>query len=152
MRPEELEAVCREAARGLLEREGRPVPPAVVLPLPEATRVHRLPELPEGDEARTAYLARFADEIVRPVNAPCYGFLAEAEADGHDVLVVVWGARGHQPQVSAAALDDDAMGEWLAAEPLDPRALPFLAPLQQAVDQADPARPTGTGLPGWPGG
>lgn len=151
MRPEELEAVCQEAARGLLEREGRPVPAAVVLPLPEATRVVTLPGFPEEDATRAHALADFATDLMRPANAPAYGFIAEAEqADGLPLLVVVYGARGLTPRITAAALHEHGPGEWTPAEDLHPDALPFLRGLQAAADAADPGRPSGESLPGWP--
>lgn len=152
MRPEELEAVCQEAARGLLEREGRPMPAAVVLPLPEATRVVTMPALPEDDAGRAHALSDFAADVMRPVNAPAFGFVAEAEqTDGVPLLVVVYGARGHAPSITAALLHEDGPGEWTPSEELHPDALPFLRALQAAVDAADPAKPVGGGaLPGWP--
>lgn len=158
MRPEELEAVCQEAARGLLAREGRPLPAAVVLPLPEATRVVTLPGFPDGDALRAHALGDFAADVMRPANAPAYGFVAEAEqVDGMPLAVVVYGARSHQPRITAAALvrdgDTDGLGEWTPSEDLHADALPFLRPLQAAAEAADPARPTGgTSLPGWPTG
>jgi hypothetical protein len=136
VRLEELDAVCREAARGLLEREGRPLPPALVLPLPQATRVHALPDLPGDEASRREYLARAADDLLRPANASCFGFVAEGEAGDQDVLVLVWSARGHEPRVTAAVLVGTELGEWLEPEPLDHAAFPFLAPLQRAVDAA----------------
>lgn len=149
MRLDELEAVCREAARGLLEREGRPVPAAVVLPLPERTRVLTLPDFPPDDAARAHALSDLAADEMRPANAPCYGFLAEAEqADGQPLVVAVYGARGETPQITAALLTPDGLGEWAPAEELHPEALPFVRPLQAAAQAADPARPVGES--GWP--
>lgn len=153
MRPEELEAVCQEAARGLLEREGRPLPAAVVLPLPEATRVLALPEFPPDDAGRALALSDLAADEMRPVNAPAFGFVAEAEqTDGAPLLVVVYGARGHAPRITAALLHPEGPGEWTPAEDLHADALPFLRALQAAADAADPARPVGGGgaLPGFP--
>lgn len=152
MRPEELEAVCQEGARGLLEREGRPMPAAVILPLPEATRVLTLPGLPEDDISRAHALSDFAADVMRPANSPAYGFVAEAEQqDGVPLLVVVYGARGHAPRITAAMLHEDGLGEWTESEELHPEALPFLRALQAAVEAAEPGRPTGSGaLPGWP--
>lgn len=152
MRPEELEAVCQEAARGLLERQGRPVPAAVVLPLPQATKVMSLHEFPEDDAIRAHALGDLAADVMRPLNAPAYGFVAEAaQEDGLPLLVVVYGARGHAPRITAAALHEHGAGEWTEAEDLHPDALPFLRPLQAAADAADPARPVGgSTLPGWP--
>lgn len=143
MRLAELEAVCREAARGMVEREGRPVPAAVVLPLPEANKVTAVPDFPADDAARTALLERFAADVVRPANASCFGFLAEAVVDTGegppvDVVVVAYSARGHHAHVTAAPLDADGLGDFTDAEELDPAAMPFLAPLQAAVDAAAP--------------
>jgi len=150
MRLEELEAVCQEAARGVLDREGRPVPPAVVLPLPAATKVVTFPEFPEDDAERRVALAHFAHERMAPVNAPCYGFVAEGEQpDGTSLLVVVYGARGHAAQITAAVLDGMQLGPWAPPEELHADAMPFLAVLQAAADAANPAEPAGGGIPGF---
>lgn len=143
MRLDELEALCREAARGVAAREGRPVPATVVVPLPESTKVSTLPDFPPDDPGRTALLARFADEVVRPANAACFGFLAEAtvaagEGPPVDVVVVAYSARQHHPHVTAAPVTDEGVGDFLATEELDAAAMPFLAPLQAAVDAAGP--------------
>jgi hypothetical protein len=140
---EELEAVCRQAARDLLAREGRPAPAAVVAPAPDATRVMTLPDFPDDDAQRHEILQRLAERELAPRNAPCYGFLAEALVDreGVDVeaMVVVYGARGQHPWVTAAPLESDGtLGMFTAAEPLDHSAMPFLEPLQRSVDQASP--------------
>lgn len=141
---DELETLCREAARDLAAREGRPLPAAVVLPLAEATRVLTLPDFPEDDLGRYELLDRLAHEQVREENAPCYGFLAEAEvanAEGEpvDVVVCAYGARRQRPQITAAVLHENGeLGEWLGTEALDPSAMPFLSPLQRAVDAAQP--------------
>ena len=136
MRLEELDAVCRQAARDLLGREQRPLPPAVVLPLAEATRVTTLPDFPDDDEGRVALLTRFAQDVMVPANAPAWGFVAEAEAGGVEVVVVVYGARRNAPMLTAAPLIDDGPGEFGQAEPLAPEAFPFLHPLQHAADAA----------------
>lgn len=141
MRMDELEVVCREAAADLAEREGRlgSVPAAVVLPLASATRVVKLADFPETDGSRFALLSRFAEEEMRPVNASCYGFVAEAvTGDGADIVVVVFGARGHHPRILAAPASGGALGEWTPSEDLAPGAMPFLAPLQHAADAARP--------------
>lgn len=139
---DELEALCREAANDLLQREGRPVPPAVVVPSRDATRVLTLPDLPADDEPRRRALAALAERELRPRNASCYGFLAEGLVDGGGVdveaVVLVYGARAHHPRVTAAELVDGGLGAFAAAEPLDHAAMPFLAPLQEAVDAASP--------------
>ena len=154
MRMEELDAVCRQAARDLLARQGRPLRPAVVLPLPDATRVASLPGFPDDDPARFDLLAAFARDRMRPANAPAYGFLAEAAWDTGsgpvDVVVAVCGARGHAPRVTAAPVraGDDGeptLGDFVEPEPLDPTAFPFLSPLQHAADAAAPVGPGGTG-------
>ena len=141
MRIEELELVCQEAARNLVQRGDRPVPASVVLPLPEKTRVTALDHWPDDDNDRTTLLERFALDVMRPANAPCYGFVAEAiaAADGDrpvDVVVIVFGARRNHPRISAAPLVDGGLGEFTEAEPLEPIAMPFMAPLQRAADDA----------------
>ncbi|HVM18471.1 MAG TPA: hypothetical protein VM307_00760 [Egibacteraceae bacterium] len=143
MRIDELELVCQEAARGVAQRSSRPLPATIVLPLPGATRVTALEGWPDDDDDRGALLARFAQEVMGPENAPCYGFVAEgvAATDAEqpmDVVVVAFGARGHHPRITAAPLHDDGVGEFTASESLAPAALPFLAPLQRAVDGAGP--------------
>ena len=138
MRFEELELVCQQAARDLVEREGRPLKPAVVLPLPASTKVSTLPEFPDDDPGRFDLLARFAQEVMRPANAPAWGFVAEAVGEGEagavDVAVMVCGARNHPPRVSAAPLDGGQVGEFSPSEDLDPTAMPFLGPLRHAAD------------------
>lgn len=135
----ELELVCTEAARTLVAR-GRPVPATVVLPLPAATRVVALSAWPDDDPSRFDLLSRFAREEMQPRTAPCFGFVAEAvsEVDGApgEVLLVAFSAHRHRAQVTAAPLDDVAVGDFAPAEELDPTALPFLSPLQHAVDAA----------------
>lgn len=134
--------MCQEAARNLAQREQRPLPATVVLPLPSATRVTSLADWPDDDAQRLDLLERFVDDVMRPANAPCYGFLAEGvvEVDGAplDVVVVAYGARGTHPRVTAAPLSEDVVGEFAQAEPLEPAAFPFLAPLQHAADAATP--------------
>ena len=147
---EELELVCQEAARALVER-GRPVAVSVVLPLPAATRVVALPEWPDDDGARFDLLARFARDEMRTAQAPCYGFVAEAVAgaDGEEteVVVVAYGARQRRARVTAAPLLADRLGDFGPSEELDPVALPFLSPLQHAADAAAPAPPDDPGGP-----
>jgi hypothetical protein len=139
---DELELVCQEAARNLAGRGPRPLPATIVLPLAAATRVTSLPDWPDDDDGRAHLVDRFAADVARPANAPCYGFLAEGvvEVEGApvDVVVVTFGARGQHPRVTAAPLTSDGVGEFAAAEPLDPAAFPFLVPLQRAVDAATP--------------
>ncbi|MBA3621034.1 MAG: hypothetical protein H0W51_01765 [Euzebyales bacterium] len=140
MRMEELELVCQQAARTLAEQPQRPVPATVVLPLPAATRVLSLAEWPDDDPGRFDLLDRFASEVMRPAQAPCFGFVAEALVDSDDgpldVLLVAYGARRHGARVTAAPLRDDGLGEFSAAEELLGTALPFLSPLQHAADAA----------------
>jgi hypothetical protein len=143
MRIDELELVCREAATSLVSRTGRPLPPTLVLPLPESTRVVSMPDFPDDDAHRLELLSRFAEEEMRPVNAPCYGFVAEAVAaddDGNpmDVIVLVYGARNHHPLITAAPLDGDEVGAFTEPESVEPTAFPFLVPVQRAVDAAAP--------------
>lgn len=140
---DELELVCQEAARNLVERaDERPLPATVVLPLPSATKVTSLSDWPDDDAQRLGLLERFVDDIAKPANAPCYGFIAEGvvDVDGTavDVIVVTYGARGQHPRVTAAPLTAEGVGEFAEAEPLDPAAFPFLAPLQHAVNDALP--------------
>lgn len=141
MTQDELERLCQDAARDLVARETRPLPAAVVLPQPGATKVIRLADFPPDDEARFDLLAKLAAERLRPVNAPCYGFVAEATLDAggdQEVVLIAFGARGHHPRVSAAPVEAQGLGPFVEAEELDPAALPFLAPLQHAVDAAQP--------------
>lgn len=142
MRIEELEVVCQEAARNLVERSDRPIPATVVLPLPSATRVTSLPDWPDDDDERAALLERFAADVMAPANAPCFGFIAEAVAQAQgqpvDVVVVAYSARRNHPRITAAVLADDALGDFAPPEGLAPGAFPFLVPLQHAVDQAAP--------------
>lgn len=142
MRFEELEAICQEAAREIAGREPRPLPAAVVLPLAKATRITTFPEFPDDDEARAQLLEQFADDVMRPENAPCYGFLAEASVDAGgeatDAIVVVYGARGHHPRITAAAWGEGELGAFATAEPLASEAMPFIAVLQRTVDAAEP--------------
>jgi hypothetical protein len=134
MKFEELRFVCEEAARDVVARGQRPVPPTMVLPGADRTRLLTLTGFPEDDEARHEYLVRFAHDQITQPGVPAWGFLAEAEVGGHDAVAIVYGARRHAPEVSAAPLGEDGLGEFLAAEELDPTAMPFLHPLQHAVD------------------
>lgn len=160
---EELEALCAEAARDLVARSAGRVPATVVLPGAKATSITTLPDFPDDDIERFDALSRFAADRVRPAGVPCYGFVAEAALDTgggfDDVVVVVYGARRRQPRVMAAPLmrpvdDADAagpgadaggpqLGSFSPSEPLDPTAMPFLGPLQHAVDAAEPPDVTG---------
>ena len=135
MQFEELRFVCLEAAMDVLRSKGRPLPPTVVLPGPERTQLLTLPELPEEDEARHTVFAELAHDHVTEQGVPCWGFISEAEADGDDVVVVVYGARRHVPHLTASRFGPDGdLEEFVPGEELDPTALPFLHPLQHAVD------------------
>jgi hypothetical protein len=132
---EELRFVCQEAAADLARTRGRPLPPTVVLPGAQRTQLVTLPELPADDEARHAVLAQLAADHITAPGVPCWGFVAEAEVGGQDAVVVVYGARRHAPQLTGARFDqEDGLEAFAVAEPLDPTALPFLHPLQHAVD------------------
>lgn len=132
---EELRFVCQEAADDLVRSKGRPLPPTVVLPGPQRTQLVTLPELPEEDEARHAVLAQLAQDLVTAEAIPCWGFVAEAEVSGEDAAVVVYGARRHAPHLTASRFTPEGGLEgFVGAEELDPTALPFLHPLQHAVD------------------
>jgi hypothetical protein len=132
---EELRYVCQEAALDLVRNRPRPLPPTVVLPGAERTRLLTLPRFPDGDEERHAVLAQVAADEVSATSTPAWGFVAEAEVGGRDAVVVVFGARRHAPHLTASWFADDGdLEEFAADEQLDPTALPFLHPLQHAVD------------------
>lgn len=149
MQFEELRFVCQEAAINLVER-GRPVPPTVVLPGPERTRLLKLPNFPVDDELRHELLANLAADELVPGKVPCWGFVSEAELeDGVDVVVVVFGARRNPPHVSASPFTPDGtLEEFVPSEQLDPTAMPFLHPLQHAVDQLPAVETPADGLSG----
>lgn len=152
MQFEELRYICQEAAVELVGHEDRPVTPTVVLPGPERTRLLKLPQFPEDDETRHALIARLAEDEVVPGQVPCWGFVAEAEIDGDPAVVVVYGARRHAPHLTGSRIGPDGtLQEFVPSEELDPTAMPFLHPLQHAVDQlpAIEQPPTGEG-PGLP--
>lgn len=135
MQFEELRYVCQEAAVDVLASRGRPLPPTVVLPGPERTRLLTLPSFPDDDEARHAVLAQLAADEIGPHQVPCWGFVAEAEIGGDDAVVVAFGARRNEPHITASRFDEEGgLEEFVSSEPLDPTALPFLHPLQHAVD------------------
>jgi hypothetical protein len=154
---EELRYVCQQAALDLVRQQGRPLPPTVVLPGPERTALVTLPDLPATDEDRHTVLAQLAHDRITTDQVPCWGFVAEADAGGEDVVVVVYGARRHAPRLTASRFAEDGdLEEFVPDQELDPTALPFLHPLQHAVDalpavadvfgRADPKR-GGGGLP-----
>lgn len=134
MQFEELRFVCQQAAKDHVEQGERPLAPAVVLPGPERTRIVRLRGFPDDDESRHTLIKQFAKDEVEKNLVPCWGFLAEATMGEQDVVVAVYGARRHAPVVTAATLQDGELGEFLPEEPLDANAMPFLHPLQHAVD------------------
>ncbi len=135
MQFEELRFVCQEAADDLVRSRGRPLPPTVVLPGPQRTQLVTLPELPEEDPARHAVLAQLAEDLITAQAIPCWGFVAEAEVDDADAAVVIYGARRHAPHLTASRFTaDGGLAGFVSDEELDPTALPFLHPLQHAVD------------------
>lgn len=134
MKFEELRFVCEEAARDVVAKGQRPVPPTVVLPGADRTRLLTLTGFPDEDRERHDYLAQLALEQITEAGVPAWGFLVEAEVDAQDAVAVVYGARKHAPEITAAPLDEDGLGDFVPAEQLDPTAMPFLHPLQHAVD------------------
>lgn len=151
MKFSELRFVCEEAAKDVVAKGQRPVPPTIVLPGADRTRLLTLSSFPDDDETRHAVLAELAHDQLTVGRVPCWGFLVEAEVGGRDAVAIVYGARNHAPEISAAPLDEDGLGEFVAAEALDPTAMPYLHPLQHAVDALpatdDDAGPDGGGLP-----
>jgi hypothetical protein len=132
---EELRFTCQQAAKDHAAQASRPLAPAVILPGPEKTRIVRLPDFPDEDEDRHELMLDFAKDEVEKNLVPCWGFVAEASLDDQDVLIVVYGARRNAPTISAAPfLEGGELGEFMTDEPLDPKAMPFLHPLQHAVD------------------
>lgn len=147
MRLEELELVCRQAAQELVRR-ARPVPPTVVLPGADVTRVWELDGFPTDPEECARYLERFAEDQVS-ASTPAYGFVAEGVVEDTDVVVVVFGAPGRGPFVTAAPITEDGLGEFLPVEPAAEEAFPFLRPLQRAVDAlSDPSGSAAGTAPG----
>lgn len=139
MRFEDLRFVCEEAAKDVVARGERPVRPTVVVPGEDKTRLLILPEFPPEDQERHDYLVNFAQEQILDRGVPAWGFLIEGELDDRDVVVIAYGARKHAPQISAAPFKEDGtLGDFLPGEELDPTALPFLHPLQHAVDSLPP--------------
>ena len=134
MKFEELRFVCEEAAKDVVAKGQRPVPPTVVLPGADRTRLLTLSDFPEDDEARHDYLAQLAHDQITRGKVPAWGFVVEAEIAGQDAVAIVYGARKHAPEISAAPLAENELGDFVPAEELDPTAMPFLHPLQHAVD------------------
>lgn len=144
MQFEELRYVCQEAAIEVVRKNGRPVPPTIVLPTPERTELVALTDFPDEDEVRHALIAQFAHDRVTPQAIPAWGFVAEAEVSGADAIVVAFGARRHAPHITASRFGDEGgLEEFVPAEELDPTALPFLHPLQHAVDALPAQGPEG---------
>jgi hypothetical protein len=132
---DELKFITQQAALDVVSRHDRPVPPAVVLPGPARTLLLTLPALPAEDEVRHLVIAELAAEHLTGGGVPCWGFVAEADIAGSDGMIAVYGARRHTPHISAALFSDDGeLEEFVPTEELDPTALPFLHPLQHAVD------------------
>lgn len=116
------------------------VPPTVVVPGGSSTRLLTLTGFPDDDEGRHDYLAQFAEDQLSANRVPAWGFVVSAEVNGVDAVVAVYGARRQAPQVTAAPMEGDELGNFVEAEDLDPTAMPFLHPLQHAVD-ALPSEP-----------
>ena len=132
---EELRFITQQAALDVVGRHARPVPPTVVLPGPARTLLLALPDLPGDDQLRHHVLAELAAEHLTGAGIPCWGFVAEADVAGSEGVITVYGARRHTPHLSAALFNDEGgLDEFVTAEELDPTALPFLHPLQHAVD------------------
>ena len=138
-----------EAARDLVSRTQRPHPVTVVLPLEQSTKVIALDGFPDDDGARKDALSVVAARQMVPNNASCFGFLAEADGqDGQELLVVVYGARQRGGFVTAAVLEDGGgLAEFVEAESLEPSAMPFVQPLQHAADTSNPPGDAAPGLP-----
>jgi hypothetical protein len=135
MQFDELRFITQEAALDVVTKHARPLPPTVVLPGPARTLLLTLPSLPDEDELRHLVMAELALEHLTGEGVPCWGFVAEADVGGEDGVVTVFGARRHTPHISAALFDESgSLTEFVRAEELDPTALPFLHPLQHAVD------------------
>lgn len=145
---DQLKLLIGQAAEELAERHDRPLPVTIVVPLEGATRVVSLDAFPDTDGDRKEVLSVFAARHMVPDNAPCFGFLAEATGpDGQDLLVAVYGARRRGSYVMAASLQE-GLSDFTDAEPLEPTAMPYLQPLQHAVDTATSPEDGGAeGLP-----
>lgn len=135
MQFDELRFVCQQAAIDVVGSHGRPLPATVVLPGPERTRLITLPQFPDDDEQRHRIIAQLAADHVTADHVPCWGFIAEAQTADVEIALVVFGARRHQPRLTAATFSGSGqLDEFVADEDLDPTAMPFLHPLQHAVD------------------
>jgi hypothetical protein len=147
---DQLRGLMEEAAKDLVARTERPHPVTVVIPLADATKVLALEGFPDEDVDRKHALSVIAAEHMVPANAPCYGFMAEADGpEGEDLLVIVYGARQRGSQVTAALLTEEGLSDFAAPEELEATAMPFLQPLQHAADLAE-APEDGGGVAGLP--
>lgn len=88
MQFDELRFVCQEAAIDLVRERARPLPPTIVLPAPQKTRLLTLPRFPDDDEERHAVLAQLAADEITATDTPAWGFVAEAEIADRDAVVV----------------------------------------------------------------
>ncbi len=140
MQFEDLRKLSIAAAMDLVDKGERPLTPTIVVPGGSSTQLLALAGFPDDDEARHEYLARFAADQLAANRVPAWGFVVQADVNGVDAVVVVYGARQKPPELTAAPLGDDGLGAFVEPEQLDPTAMPFLHPLQHAVD-ALPAEP-----------
>jgi hypothetical protein len=154
---EELRYVCQQAALDLVRTQGRPLPPTVVLPGPERTALVTLPDLPATTRTGTPSSHSWRTTASPPTRSRAGGSSRRRTPAGEDVVVVVYGARRHAPRLTASRFAEDGdLEEFVPDQELDPTALPFLHPLQHAVDalpavedvfgRVDPKR-GGGGLP-----
>lgn len=144
MQFEDLRKLTVAAAMDLVDKalddgDGH-IPATIVVPGGASTRLVTLAGFPDEDEARHEYLAEFAIDELSANRVPAWGFVVAAEVNDVDAVVAVYGARKQAPQVTAAPLGPDGLGDFVAPEELDPTALPFLHPLQHVVDSL-PAEP-----------
>ncbi|HKJ55933.1 MAG TPA: hypothetical protein VJ978_08090 [Nitriliruptoraceae bacterium] len=140
MQFEDLRKLSIAAAMDLVDKGQRPVAPTIVVPGGSSTQLVALTGFPDDDEARHDYLARFAADQLAANRVPAWGFVVQAEINGVEAVVVVYGARKKAPELTAAPLLEDGLAAFVEPEELDPTAMPFLHPLQHAVD-ALPAEP-----------
>ncbi len=144
---DQLRILVEQAATELVQRTERPHPVTVVLPLEGSTKVISLDGFPDDDVERADALSVLAARQMVPVNAACFGFIAEADSADGDVLLLVYGARQRGALVTAALIGPDGLSAFADPEPLEPTALPFIRPLQHAADTASPGEASGGGLP-----
>lgn len=144
MQFDDLRKLTMAAAHDLVDKAAdtgaRPIAATMVVPGGASTRLVTLAGFPDTDEARHDYLAQFAADQLTANRVPAWGFVVEAVINEVDAVVAIYGARQQAPELTAAPLGPDGLGSWVEAEPLDPTAMPFLHPLQHAVD-ALPAEP-----------